>query len=121
MPTVPVLSELERYLSLTSKRETVIASNMANIDTPGYRTQDVNFQRELSRAMAGAGSEATSSPNNVAVYKVPGLLERPDGNNVDMDRESMLLSEIQLQYQVGTQLMKARFHQLLSAINGGGQ
>ena len=117
MSTVPVLSQLERYLSVTNKRETVIAANMANIDTPGYRTEDLDFQGELNRAMTGTGEQ----PSNVRLRKVSGLLERPDGNNVDMDRESMLLSETQLQYQLGTQLLKSQFHQLLSAINGGGQ
>lgn len=121
MTSVPVLSELERYLSLTNKRETVIAANMANIDTPGYHTQDFNFGQALQQAMASAPGAESSPATSVRLRKVPGLLERPDGNNVDMDRESMLLSEVQLQSQLGTQLMKGRFHQLLTAINGGGQ
>jgi len=115
MPTPPLLSQLENFLTLTNKRQTIIASNMANIDTPGYRTQDMNFGKELTNAMATTGSGQT----HVAVHSVRGLLERPDGNNVDMDRESLLLSESQLQYQLGTQLLKSRFHQLLAAINGG--
>ena len=83
---------------------------------PGYRTQDIDFQQSLVQAMnAPEGSNA-----KVAVKKVRGLLERPDGNNVDLDRESMLLAESQLSYQMGAQLLKSNFHQLLSAINGGG-
>ena len=115
MANIAVMSQLESYLSLTSKRETVIASNMANVDTPGYRTKDLDFQHELSRAMS---APAGSTPQ-VAVHDVSGLLERPDGNNVDIDRESVLLSEAQLEYQIGTQLMKSGFHELLTAINGG--
>ena len=88
---------------------------MANIDTPGYRTQDMNFQQELGKAMT---STSNGDGNlHVALHQVNGLMERPDGNNVDMDRESLLLSETQLQYQVGTQLLKQRFHQLMMAIN----
>ena len=121
MPSMPVLSELERYLSLTNKRETVIAANMANVDTPGYRTQDFDFAQALQRATRGNAEEAQAATSPVVLRQVPGLLERPDGNNVDLDRESMLMSEVQLQAQLGTQLMKARFHQLLTAINGGGQ
>ena len=108
-----ILSQLENYLSLTNQRETVIASNVANVDTPGYQTKDIDFQHELQRAMAAPNE---SSPR-VAVRDVSGLLERPDGNNVDIDREAMKLSEVQLQYQMGTQLMKDRFHQILTAIN----
>lgn len=115
---VPVVSALEQFLSLNGTRASVIAANMANIDTPGYRTQDIDFQQTLHQALAAADSGA---PQHVAVRHVSNLVERPDGNNVDLDRESMLLSEVQLQYQLGTQLMKSRFHQLLSAIDGGGQ
>lgn len=116
MTAVPLLSQLEQFLTMTNKRETVIAANMANIDTPGYRTQDVDFQQAFAQAL---GSEDSAQPH-VHVRKVRGLLERPDGNNVDMDRESLLLSETQLQYQMGTQLLKGQFHQLLAAINSGG-
>ncbi len=115
MSSAPVFSQLEQFLTITNKRETVITANMANIDTPGYRTQDVNFQQELNQAMAGPDGQ----PMHVTVHNVGGLLERPDGNNVDLDRESLLLSESQLQYQLGTQLLKSRFHQLLSAISSG--
>lgn len=117
MPSAPLLSQLEQFLSITNKRETVIAANMANVDTPGYQTQDINFQQALTNAMQGSSTASVQ----VTAHNVPGLLQRPDGNNVDLDRESMLLSESQLQYQLGTQLLKSRFHQLLSAINGGGQ
>ena len=114
MQPASVSSQLERYLALTNKRETVIAANMANVDTPGYRTQDVNFQQEFAKAMtASEGSKVHATVRNVN-----GLLERPDGNNVDLDRESLLLSESQLQYQGGTQLLKSQFSQLLSAIKG---
>lgn len=122
-PTVNILSTLESYLRLTTSREQAIAANMANIDTPGYRTRDVNFEQELKRAMTSplreasfGGGEAQLSP---ALQQVPGLMERPDGNNVSLDREGLLLSETQLRYQIGIQLVKHEFHGLLSAISGG--
>jgi flagellar basal-body rod protein FlgB len=46
-------------------------------------------------------------------------MQRPDGNNVDVDRESLLLAQSQLQFQIGSSLVKDRFHQVMSAINGG--
>lgn len=116
MPNISLSSQLEQFLSIANKRETVISANMANIDTPGYHTQDIDFQQALTQAMTRPDAENT----HVNVRKVHGLLERPDGNNVDIDRESLLLSETQLQYQLGTQLLKSKFHQLLAAINSGG-
>ncbi len=111
------MEQTERFLSVTNRRQAVLASNMANVDTPGYRTQDVDFGREMQKAMTVPAE--VGGAVNVAVHAVPGLLERPDGNNVDMDREGMLLAETQLNYQMGTQLLKQRFHQLLTAINSG--
>jgi flagellar basal-body rod protein FlgB len=51
--------------------------------------------------------------------EVTDLPERPDGNNVNIDRESMLMSQNQLQYQLGIQLVKAEFHKLYTAIKEG--
>ncbi len=116
MSVIPDFTQLEQFLTVTNRRETVIAANMANIDTPGFHAQDIDFQRTLSQAM----STPSGTRMNVAVRSVPGLLERPDGNNVDIDRESLLLAQSQLNYQIGTQLLKSGFHQVLSAINGEG-
>jgi len=115
MSTMPILQLLERYLTLTSDRNQVIISNMSNVDTPGYHTRDIDFQAELRRLM-NASTTVQSSP---ALKTVSGLIERPDGNNVNLDREGMLLAETQLQYQLGVQLVKTEFHRLLTAINEG--
>jgi flagellar basal-body rod protein FlgB len=96
---------------------------MANVDTPGYHTRDINFEGELHKAMNGVLGESEDGTRtfqmNPVVQEVPGLMERPDGNNVSLDREGLLMSETQLQYQIGIQLIKHQFHQMLSAISGG--
>ncbi len=123
MQTSVTISFLEDYLRLTSSREQVIASNMANIDTPGYRTRDIDFSKELDRAMQanedGASSLGSHPRMEPTSYEVRGLMERADGNNIDLDREGMLLAEVQLQHQLGVQLVKSYFHTLLTAIDGG--
>ena len=122
-PTTPLLSSLESYLKLTTIREHAISANMANVDTPGYRTRDINFEGELRRAMSGVLSQTEggieSAQLHPAVQEISGLMERPDGNNVSLDREGLLMSETQLQYAIGIQLIKRQFHQILSAISGG--
>jgi flagellar basal-body rod protein FlgB len=120
--SAPIISTLESYLKLTSMREQLISANMANVDTPGYRTRDINFGVELQRAMSSTltqTSDGKSNPLTPKIEDVPDLMERPDGNNVSLDREGLLMSETQLQYQIGVQLIKHRFHNLLSAISGG--
>lgn len=120
---VPLLDELESFVRLTSCREKTISANMANVDTPGYHTVDIDFRGELNRAMrapAGEGRNAAGGAQMEPVAReVPGLVERADGNNVDLDRQALILSEVQLQYQLGIQLIKDQFHQVMSAINEG--
>ena len=111
----PSLNNLERYVNLSAFREELVAGNIANVDTPHYRTVDIDFKSELRRALAGAPAELFKPK----VQEVKGLIERPDGNNVSMDREGTLLAETQLQFRIGVQLLCDRYHLLLTAINEG--
>jgi flagellar basal-body rod protein FlgB len=115
MATTPMLQLLQGYLKVTTDRQQLVASNMANIDTPGYHTKDINFQAAMQKVM----SEGDSARLTPASQEVEGLPERSDGNNVNVDRESLLLAQTQLQYQMGVQLIKAEFHRLLIAIKEG--
>jgi flagellar basal-body rod protein FlgB len=111
----PNMQRLERYLDLLTFRQGLISSNLANVDTPGYRTQDVDFEGEMRRAELRLQGDP-SAPN---VQEVRGLIERPDGNNVSLDREGLALARTQLQYRAGVELLRSEFHTLQSAINEG--
>jgi flagellar basal-body rod protein FlgB len=106
---------IERFLDLTATRQRLVTANLANVDTPGYRTRDVAFQSELQRAIQSPG------PTTPAVRSVPGLIARPDGNDVSVDRETLLLAETQLQFRMGIQLLRSEFRRTLLAINEGKQ
>jgi flagellar basal-body rod protein FlgB len=115
MSSIPIIQFLERFLNVTSDRQSLVINNMANIDTPGYRTRDVNFRAELDR-VAGSSEEASLEP---VAHKVAGLLQRPDGNDVSMDREGLLLAETQMQFRIGIQFIRSEFHRIVLAINEG--
>ena len=116
----PLMRGLERVLDLSAFRHQVIAANLANVDTPGYRTRDVRpFAGEIEQAMAGDEPSLTEQSFTPVAHEIRGLLERPDGNNVSVERESLLLAQNQLRFQVAVQFLKAEFHKLSSAINGG--
>jgi flagellar basal-body rod protein FlgB len=101
---------IERYMNLLSARQKLVASNIANVDTPGYKTKDVDFQAELA--------DQFGSLNPTAV-EVSGLKTKNDGNNVDMDRESRMLSENALRFAVATNLARSELSTLRSAIEEG--
>jgi flagellar basal-body rod protein FlgB len=106
---------LEKYLDLAAFRQTLVASNIANIDTPEYRTLDIDFEQELRSALA-RGNSGSGAP---LVKQVEDLIERPDGNNVSLERETTLLAETQLKFQTGTALLRAEFRRLMTAIHEG--
>ena len=107
-----LLSQIESFLHLASFREALVANNIANLDTPGYHTRDLDFEAELRKAQM-----ETPGSFEPQVREVRGLVERPDGNNVDMDREGMLLAQSQLMYRLGVQLLRDHFKTLQSAIS----
>jgi flagellar basal-body rod protein FlgB len=105
-----IASRLERYMDLLAARQKVVASNIANADTPGYRTQDVDFQREFATLSQG---------EKPAVDEVPGLQAKTDGNNVSMDREARLLAENALRFNLASNLLRAQIQLVRSAIQEG--
>ncbi len=112
----PSIHELVNYLDVTALREKLTAGNIANIDTPGYRTLDIDFQDALQQASLGGG-EAPLAPR---VFPVKGLIERPDGNNVSLDRESIILAGVQLEFRTAVTLLHEEFKQIDEAINANG-
>jgi flagellar basal-body rod protein FlgB len=112
MATPPSLDALQGYLKVVTERQQMIVSNMANVDTPGYHTKDIDFRTAMRQVMNGNDS-AHLEP---ASLDLQGLPERPDGNNVNIDRESLMLSQTQLQFQLGIQLVKDQFSNLLTAV-----
>ena len=106
---------LSRFLDLATVRQSLLVSNIANVDTPGYRTQDIDFNGEFLRSL----EQDPSQPVMPTPRLVPGLLSRPDGNNVSADREGLLLAELQLKYQAATQALKSEFAMVQYAIKEG--
>jgi len=96
-------------MDLLSARQKLVASNIANVDTPGYRTQDINFQSEFLNAAGGA-------PH---ITGVPDLPVKNDGNDVSLDRESRLLAENDLRFQLASNLLRSQIRIVKSAIQGG--
>jgi flagellar basal-body rod protein FlgB len=103
---------IEQYMNLVSARQKLVASNIANADTPGFQTKDVDFENELQSQMLGA------KPN---VIEVSGLKNKNDGNNVDIDREARLLAENALRFSVASNLAHSELSTIRTAIQEGGK
>ncbi len=91
-------------------RQRVIADNVANIQTPGYQAQRVSFEDELSRAVKHGSGAVTA--------QVERSLEptREDGNNVNLDTETLLNVDTNLRYQLATQAISGQFASVRAAM-----
>ena len=108
---------LSRLLSAASLRHDVIAQNIANVNTPGFQTLEVNFEDALQEALA-ASNEASATGVFPQVGVGKGGIERADGNNVDIDLEISRLQKNTLYFKVFTQLLAGELSQFRSAIAG---
>jgi flagellar basal-body rod protein FlgB len=106
----PIAGQLEHYMDLLGARQKLVASNIANADTPGYKTQDIDFQAEFLNATGGMAATPVEAR---------GLAVRNDGNNVSIDREARLLSENALRFSIASNLMRGQIRSVKMAIEEG--
>jgi flagellar basal-body rod protein FlgB len=107
--------QVARYLDLANDEAKLTAANMANIDTPGYKTTGIDFEAEMRDAMTSVDQGQASKP--VRARAVDGLIARPDGNNVSMDREGLNLAEAQLKFKTGIAILREEYQRVMDAIH----
>ena len=127
-----MIQTMDRALSLASRRQTLIASNLANLDTPGYRTRDFSFEGALKSALEGQKSPIQMTATSPMHFQgSPSLslppstdplspsAERNDGNDVSLDRENMLLARTQSSYQQASTFVQVELRKLYALIREG--
>jgi flagellar basal-body rod protein FlgB len=121
----PHLTNLQSALGKATQRQSLLTNNLANVNTPGYKRQDVDFDIVLAQEMGGAnpalGSEGAAqfSAQQKEATRSNGTSMRVDGNNVDLEREVFALAETELRYQALTDMTASYFQGLKSAIREG--
>jgi flagellar basal-body rod protein FlgB len=124
---------LEKSLSLRARRQELIVSNIANADTPNYKSFDMIIEDELQKTSETPRQIPLKITNTnhldrrgtgvdqVTIHKNESddLSLRGDGNTVDMETEMVNLSENALMYKTSTHIMGKMFTALRTAINGG--
>jgi flagellar basal-body rod protein FlgB len=125
----------EAALSLRSQRQQVLASNIANADTPNYKARDIDFASALQGALSktsAAGSLAVTSPQhqqavasgNALADGTPLLYRQnaqgsADNNTVDMDVERNQFADNAVRYEAGITMINHQIRNLMAAIQGG--
>jgi flagellar basal-body rod protein FlgB len=103
---------LEAAMRGSMMRQSLLTNNLANVDTPGYQRQDVDFQSTLANAMK-SGQDPTSA--TFTPYTDQQVL-RADGNGVNADQESADLAENGILYQDLTEVAASREQILITAM-----
>ncbi len=97
---------LERAIQGAGLRHEALANNLANVNTPGFRRQDVDFHSTLQQAMAGGRDALAVAPIEATTDSAAPM--RADGNSVDVDVENANLAQNALEYEALTQVLRAR-------------
>ncbi len=114
-PSAFGIDVLQRVMDAAALRQKVIAQNVANVNTPGYRRMAVEFEGEMAKALGTPGGSPAAVSPTVVVADGP---ERVDGNTVDLDREMGDLTKNGLLYQAAAQIVASRMASLRSAVSG---
>lgn len=118
----------QNALNLHAYRQKVIASNIANADTPGYRARDIDFQAALKDAQASQSGKPQSAqlksqsenatPFGTELLYRSAVQRSADGNTVDIDVERAQFAENSVRYEAQITFMTHQIKQMLAAIQG---
>lgn len=114
-------------LQLRAERAQLLAANLANADTPGFKARDIDFQAALASAQGAAAPLVTTQANHVAgldvgaastaLYRTP-LQPSLDGNTVDVATEQAAFSENSNRYLASLTFLNGRIRGLMTALRG---
>lgn len=114
-----IMTALGRQLTIAVAKQSVAAGNLANLDTPGYKTRDVSFDDVLAQQVESGAAMAVTRPGHLAgsasaapahdVSEVDGLPTRRDGNNVGLDRELLSMSRASTDFSAAQTALSAKF------------
>jgi flagellar basal-body rod protein FlgB len=129
----PMIQAMDRSMGLATQRMSLIAGNLANIDTPGYRTQDFNFTTALKNELAKLDGNqmpiTQTNPRHFPISSGQGLptsadpvrpnWERNDGNDVSLDRENAAMARTQSAYTLSASFAQQELRKIYQLIRDG--
>jgi flagellar basal-body rod protein FlgB len=122
-----IMAALGRQMTQAVQKQAVAAGNLANLDTPGFKTREISFDdlldgeiQKLELAQPHSGTGVTSSHiTTLETSEAAGLDARLDGNNVQLDRELLAMTRASGEFAAAQTAMAAKFRLIRFAINEG--
>ncbi|BAV64669.1 flagellar basal body rod protein FlgB [Sphingobium cloacae] len=106
-----------KALALRSQRLSLLASNIANASTPGYKARDIDFDAALKEATGAAGGSVSKAVDDAMGYRVP-LQPSLDGNTVELSTEQTLFAENAVKYRTTLSFLEGRLNTITRALKG---
>ncbi|MFN0088342.1 MAG: flagellar basal body rod protein FlgB [Blastocatellia bacterium] len=116
---------LTDYLDVQSRRAEIVAGNLANADTPGFKAMELDFKEYLQTAAQYAAGPQTENLYSALMETRPRAVEQEgntigiDGNTVDTGHEMATLANAGGQFMFGAQMLQSRFRAIRAAIREG--
>ena len=123
----PIVRRVQNHLQLQTRRAEIISGNLANLETPGFKARDVNFEAVLSHKQGTAGAMTRTDSRHMTADNEESMeisvdenenTTRVDGNTVDLDNEMGKLAHVQLMYEAGLNAIGKKLSILNKAIDG---
>jgi flagellar basal-body rod protein FlgB len=118
-----IMSEVTNHMNYRSYRQEVLSSNIANVDTPGYRAKEVTFEEELGSRLTLRTTDEKHLKKSIAAGRYP-VKDDPfarignDSNTVDLDREMMKLNQNQIMFDASAEVIQNKIQELKDVIGG---
>ena len=117
-----LIAALRRQMTVATARQVATTGNLANVDTPGYKAKEVSFDQALGEKLMPVNSTypthlGSARSVNYNVRETPGLEERRDGNNVQLDRELVNMNQAQGDFAAAQTALAAKFRLVRYALN----
>lgn len=109
----PTVAAIRSSLAGLAARQRAIADNVANLETPGYTAKRVSFEESLAAAIQG-GDPTQAQVSQITSSDPAG----PNGNNVQLETETLGMQETNLRYQLSVEALNAKYRLLRTAIKG---
>ncbi len=123
---VALVEALRKQLMVAAAKQAVVAGNLANANTPGYKAKELRFDEVLEKGLAQADQPAATHPAHIqsaepamAIREVQGLEMRRDGNNIELDRELLNMIEATGEFGKAQSVLAAKFRLVRYAISEG--
>ena len=117
-----LIAALRRQMTVATARHVATTGNLANYETPGYKAKEVSFDQTLGQKLLPVNSthpkhQAVTAGSGAPVKEVEGLPERRDGNNVQLDREMLNMTQSASDYTAAQTALAAKFRLVRYALN----